>query len=83
MQKQMGGMMQQMEKIKSGSGGMMGKMMRSMFGKDGPSEEDMQKMSESMKMGGGIPGMGMSAGGFRMPNMGKPQKKKNKKIRLR
>lgn len=83
MQKQMATMMQQMQKMQSGGGGMMGKMMRSMFGKGGPSEEEMKKMTESMKMGGGIPGMSMSpGGGFRMPSM-KKKSNKPKKIRLR
>lgn len=83
MQKQMATMMQQMQKMQSGGGGMMGKMMRSMFGKDGPSEEEMQKMAESMKMGGGLPGMSMTpGGGFRMPGM-KKTSNKAKKIRLR
>jgi signal recognition particle subunit SRP54 len=85
MQKQMATMMQQMQKMQSGGGGgMMGKMMRGMFGSGGPSEEDMKKMSESVKMGGGIPGMTMGANGqFRMPNMMQKTSNKPKKIRLR
>jgi len=83
MQKQMSSMFGQMDKMQSG-GGKIGKMMRSLFGSGTPSEEDMKKMAESVKMGGGIPGMGMSsAGGFRMPNMGTKKSKKPKKIRLR
>ncbi|MFT6071736.1 MAG: signal recognition particle subunit SRP54 [Alphaproteobacteria bacterium] len=83
MQKQMAGMMGQMQKMQTGGGGKMGKVMRSLFGSGTPSEEEMQKMAESVKMGGGLPGMGMSpTGGFRMPGT---QKKSNKpkKIRLR
>ena len=72
-----------MKKMQSGGGGTMGKMMRGLFGKGGPSEEEMQKMSESVKMGRGIPGMTMSPNGqFRMPNMTKTNSKP-KKIRLR
>ncbi len=84
MQKQMSTMMQQMQKMQSGGGGgMMGKMMRSMFGSGEPSEEEMKKIAESVKMGGGIPGMSMlPGGGFRMPGTQKTSNKA-KKIRLR
>jgi signal recognition particle subunit SRP54 len=82
MQKKMAGMMGQMQKMQSG-GGKMGKMMRSLFGSGTPSEEEIKKMTESVKMGGGLPGMGMSAnGGFRMPNM-QQKNQKPKKVRLR
>ena len=61
----------------------MGKVMRSLFGSGTPSEADMQKMADSIKMGGGLPGMSMSpGGGLRMPGMQK-KSKKPKKIRLR
>lgn len=85
MQKQMANMMGQMQKMQSGgSGGMMGKMMRGLFGGNTPSEEEMKKMTENVKMGGGLPGMTMGANGkLRLPNMMQKTSNKPKKIRLR
>ncbi|WP_288937990.1 signal recognition particle protein [uncultured Roseovarius sp.] len=65
MQRQMGDMMKKMGKM--GKGGMLKQAMKGMFGKGGPSPEDLQGMDPkaledvARKMGGGLPGLGGGA----------------------
>ena len=72
MQRQMGDMMKKMGKM--GKGGMLKQAMKGMFGKGGPSPEDLQGMDPkaleeaARKMGGGMPGGGLPGlGGGALP----------------
>lgn len=67
MQKQMAKMMTEMQKMQSGKGGMMGRIMKGLMGggesdmnpANMPSESELKAMAQKMKFGGGLAGGGM------------------------